>query len=458
MRKDFLSVENLTLKRGTTKILSALSFQLPTGQNLHISGSLASGKTTLMEALCGNLAIYDGSIDWDGFKEAKYAYEHIGYIPQRYRLPVHYIEDQYYQRRFNSTALDNIPTVKDILDGISKDAKTLEQAIADTQLEEVLDMPYILLSNGQTRRLTLACALVKMPKFLLLDQPFTGLDEENSVIFSNILNKLNNQNIYYLLTGDIPSEIELKNLQNLDIDVFSNTKRILDVLETNTPQTTYKQENNKAVISFKNVNIHYGKKIVFKNLNWTVYKGEKWLIQGANGSGKSTLISLIFADHPQAYSNDITILGMHRGSGESIWDIKKNIGFFSPELLRYYDKPITVLQVIHSGNHDILGFISTPEKHHKAAIRELLKQWHMEDLENRIFTQLSFGEQRIILLLRAMIKYPTLLLLDEPLQGMDMTSIKFMKYRIQEYAENRTLIYIAHYPEEWLHHNRVLRL
>lgn len=457
--KRFLSLEDISIKKGRNTVISSLSFSLPNEKNLCVIGSLASGKTTLMDAISGNIPIYSGRVIWHILENNGYVFEQIGYLQQRHKLPVHFIEDQYYQRRFNSTALDNIPTVKEVIYNLTADIECADRVITDTQLESLIDMPYILLSNGQTRRLGLACVLVKAPKFLLLDQPYTGLDEENCQILSEILNKLSSQGIHYILTGEIPREVTLQNIEYLDIDSKSSTKREWKIPESPSEMETFVAIEKEIVVSFKNLNIHYGNNKVFENFNWQVGLGEHWLLQGANGSGKSTLISLIFADHPQAYSNDIKILGMHRGNGESIWEIKKEIGFFSPELLRYYDKPITVLQVIHSGYHDIIGFISSPQAAQTDTIISFLRLWQIEDLVERIFTQLSFGEQRMVLLLRAMIKFPKLLLLDEPLQGLDEYTKSFLIEHISDFCKNRTLIYIAHHPSEMLpHYDHILRL
>jgi molybdate transport system ATP-binding protein len=457
--KRFLSLEDISLKRGRNTVISSLSYNLPIGKNLCIIGSMASGKTTLIDAICGNIPIYSGRVIWHILEKNGYVFEQIGYLPQRHKLPVHFIEDQYYQRRFNSTALDNIPTVKELVYKLTTDIECAHRVILDTQLESLIDMPYMLLSNGQTRRLGLACVLVKTPKFLLLDQPFTGLDGENSLMLSETLNHLNTKGIHYILGGEIPQEVSLHNMQFLDIDAKSTAKRAWKIPESPSEMEIRVDDEREIVVSFKNLNIQYGKKKVFENFNWEVHSGEHWLLQGANGSGKSTLISLIFADHPQAYSNDIMILGMHRGNGESIWEVKKEIGFFSPELLRYYDKPITVLQVIHSGYQDIVGLITIPHDTQIDKIRQFLGLWQIEDLEERIFTQLSFGEQRMVLLLRAMIKYPKLLLLDEPLQGLDEHTKLFLIEQIRDFCKDITLIYIAHHPSEMLpYYDHTLRL
>ena len=97
------------------------------------------------------------------------------------------------------------------------------------------------------------------------------------------------------------------------------------------------------------VTIRYGDKIILDNINWDVVQGERWLVKGHNGAGKSTLLSLITADNPQAYSQDIQLFDKETPNRRSIWDIKKHIGYVSPELHRYFDFGATVHNVIASG-------------------------------------------------------------------------------------------------------------
>src|SRR5688572_13384763 len=105
----------------------------------------------------------------------------------------------------------------------------------------------------------------------------------------------------------------------------------------------------------KKVSVQYGDKIILDEVNWKVMKGERWLLSGPNGAGKSTLLSLITADNPKAYANSIFLFGKKRGSGESIWDIKKKIGFISPELHLFFDQGTSCFDVIASGLFDTIG-------------------------------------------------------------------------------------------------------
>src|SRR5207245_350620 len=136
--------------------------------------------------------------------------------------------------------------------------------------------------------------------------------------------------------------------------------------------------------------------------------------------------SLLCGDHPQAYSNDIRLFGRKRGTGESIWDIKRRIGLLSPELHLYFTEPLSAAQVAATGFFDILALRLTTRTH-DAVIAELFEHFGLTALADRLFSRLSTGEQRLVLLVRALVKEPPLLILDEPFQGLDVETIERAK-------------------------------
>jgi molybdate transport system ATP-binding protein len=196
------------------------------------------------------------------------------------------------------------------------------------------------------------------------------------------------------------------------------------------------------------VSVRYGMKTILNGLNWQVNAGDKWIISGRNGSGKSTLLSLIFADHPQAYANQIYWMGRKRGSGESIWDIKRLVGYFSPELLRYYDQALTVEEVIGSGLNNIIGQVRKNTLEELQCIQQMAAWIGIEKLLPVAFRALSAGEQRIALLARAFIKHPPILILDEPLQGLDLVWRERLREKIAQFSKDKTILYVTHDEEE----------
>ena len=206
-----------------------------------------------------------------------------------------------------------------------------------------------------------------------------------------------------------------------------------------------------AVIRLRNVTIRYGERVILDSLDWTVREGEHWALTGANGSGKSTLLSLINADNPQAYAHDIELFGRPRGSGESIWDIKRRIGFVSPELHRAFRVDAPALDIVTSGYFDTEGLFVRPSPEHRAGARRWMEAFGIDDLAEKPFLRLSSGEQRLCLVVRAFVKDPPLYILDEPLQGIDEPHRRRVKSLLDRFcgAPGKTLLMVTHYPEEY---------
>jgi molybdate transport system ATP-binding protein len=185
-------------------------------------------------------------------------------------------------------------------------------------------------------------------------------------------------------------------------------------------------------------------------MNWDVNAGEKWALSGDNGSGKSTLLSLICADNPQSYACDISLFGYRRGSGESIWDIKKRIGYVSPEMHRGYQKNLPAIDIVASGLHDSVGLYKRPQPEQMSICEWWMDIFGIAGLKDKSFMQLSSGEQRICLLARAFVKDPELLILDEPLHGLDTFNRRRVKRIVEAFCRRRdkTLIMVTHYDNE----------
>jgi molybdate transport system ATP-binding protein len=327
----------------------------------------------------------------------------------------------------------------------------------------------IQLSNGENKRLQFAKALIQEPELLILDSPFTGLDIAGRELLKDVILQLIDKGIKIILIApleEIPDyfdktavlrngkidriyrkgEIELtRQILNRDEDILSEDQmnRIRDIYA----QQTFPFNE---VVRMKNVNISYNGKSILSNINWTIKKGERWAVAGPNGAGKSTLLSLITADNPQAYANDIWLFERKRGSGESIWEIKKNIGYVSPELHLYFDKGISVFDAVASGLFDTIGLFRKPTHSQIEKINTWLKVIGIEELGTSMMHQLSLGQQRLVMLARALAKAPPLLILDEPCQGLDTTQTNGFRSLIEAICQvsDTTLIYVSHYTNE----------
>lgn len=206
----------------------------------------------------------------------------------------------------------------------------------------------------------------------------------------------------------------------------------------------------EILVEMKDASVSYGAVDVLRDITWTMRQGEHWAILGHNGAGKTTLLSLILADNPQSYANEISIFGKRRGSGESIWDIKRKIGWVSPELQIYYHSGITCHSIVCSGFFDSVGLYQTYSPEQAGVATRWMHSFGIADLANRPLRTVSVGEQRLVLLARALVKNPVLLILDEPCQGLDLSHrtriINLLDQLCQQTPVN--LIYVTHHFDE----------
>ena len=204
------------------------------------------------------------------------------------------------------------------------------------------------------------------------------------------------------------------------------------------------------MITVSNVSVQFGKRVLFNDVNLKFTSGNCYGIIGANGAGKSTLLSLVCADNPQSYACDISLFGRKRGTGESIWEIKKHIGYVSPEMHRAYLKNLPAIEIVASGLHDSIGLYKRPHAGQMAVCEWWMDVFGVAGLKDKPFLQLSSGEQRLALLARAFVKDPELLILDEPLHGLDTYNRRRVKKIIEAFCARRdkTMIMVTHYENE----------
>ena len=204
------------------------------------------------------------------------------------------------------------------------------------------------------------------------------------------------------------------------------------------------------LVRLRRATVRYGDKVILHDINWTIRVGENWALLGPNGSGKTTLLSLILGDNPQVYTNDIVLFGRARGGGESVWDIKRHIGWLSPELHLHFNAAATCFEVVASGFHDTVGLFEPATARQRTAARRCLDQFQLLAFADRPLFSLSAGLQRMVLLARALVKRPRLLILDEPCQGLDSAHRDSLVRAVDALirAGAVTVIYITHRPDE----------
>lgn len=455
-----------------------LNFTWQEGQHWAITGDSGRELTAFLETLRGSTHLPEGRISRTFASEyiAQKSNEGsvhsfrdlIAYVSQQYRFRnKSNLQNFYFQQRFNSSEADEAATVSAYLKENSTPIPgpwTLEKVAALLRLTPLLDSSILMLSNGETRRLALALGLLRQPKIYLMDQPMTGLDQESRATFGDFLKAIISKGIHVLITtssAEIPEGIthvgELKSSGKIQIwerENYSLNKSQSEDLPWNSDvmkallEGLPKAENE--VIRLENVSIRYGEKSILNQVNWQVNAGERWQLKGKNGSGKSTLISLLIGENPQAYSQNFWLFGRKRGSGESIWDVKRPIGFVAPELVRFFPSNQTVRKVILSGFFDTMGLFKKTTAEQESKMNQWLQLFNLETFANLPIQRIPLEQQRWTLLARALIKAPKLLILDEASQGMDERQRVIFRETVQKILELTpiTLIYVSHYQED----------
>ena len=452
-------LNDISVKTGGSTVLNHISLQIFQQQQWAIIGRSGSGKTTLAHVLNGTV-FHSGDLHYffPGGPSAG-----IALVEQQHHFKNRSNTSSfYYQQRFNASEADDSLTVAETLAGY----EDRENWIATLHLDNLLHEPVLQLSNGENKRLQLAKALLANPALLILDNPFLGLDVAGRTTLHQVLNNICSKGIYLLLItspAELPACIthvavlekgELVSAQTkqdyLQQSVTINAAASLlnsDLLH----QLKQAGENDfTTAVKMEHVHIRYGERTILEDINWEVKKGTCWHLSGPNGAGKSTLLSLITADNPQAYANNIVLFDKKRGSGESIWDIKKRIGFVSPELHLYFEQTASCFEVIASGLFDTIGLFRRLSAEQEEKVLLWMQLMQLETLQHKRIFQLSTSQQRMSLLARALVKNPPLLILDEPTQGLDELQTAYFKNLVNEICQGfgTTLIYVSHYSSD----------
>lgn len=401
------------------------------GEQVALVGPAASGKSRLASAFAGR----------SGAKYITFRDSYGSYGDRNFFM----------QQRWNLFTLEEDPPSageqlrKEALSAADSQAaqRRLEELIGLFDLEKVLDKPLVTLSSGELRKFQLTRALLAGPEMLVIDNPYIGLDPAMRKMLTQVLTALSATTTLVLVLS-----------RAAEIPPF-----ITHVIPVADGQAGEKMPREAyldavlppAIIRMRGVTIRYGNRVILDHLDWTVREGEHWALTGANGSGKSTLLSLICADNPMAYACDIELFGRPRGSGESIWDIKRGIGFVSPELHRAFQVDAPALDIVTSGLFDTEGLYRHPTEDQYACARRWMEIFGIIDLADKPFLRLSSSEQRLCLVARAFVKDPPLYVLDEPLHGLDEEQRRFVRALMDRFcgAPGKTLLMVTHYPEEY---------
>jgi molybdate transport system ATP-binding protein len=359
-------------------------------------------------------------------------------------------------------------SVAELIQEVCPTGVSIDEIVTELGLSSLVDRGFRLLSTGERRRVVLARALIKSPELLILDEPFDGLDQEFRVHLRHLFEELSKK-VTLVIVANRLSDLDglVSHLACVDCgelllagpreevegnDLFKQLMELSDERVSIPARNQDRVEREGPLVSMKDVTVIHGGSEIISSFDWQVEPGQNWKISGPNGCGKSTLVNLVSGDHPQCYSNDVTVMGMRRGNGESVWDIKSHLGIVSPSLHQQYRVGSPALSVVLSGVYDSVGIYRKPEPAHVAVAKEWLNLVGMSGQEKQLFRSLSYGQQRLLLIARALVKQPPLLILDEPCQGLDPLNRALVLKVIDRIASTglTQFLYITHEPEDHL--------
>ena len=323
-------------------------------------------------------------------------------------------------------------------------------------------------SSGEQKKLFLQYCLQQKADYIVFDNPLDHLDQESRIVFTAELKKLATNIIIihivnrkddllpFITNTRAVNPITLE-LQEVPVNSTSNTEILKHTIPQPLEHTYY---DGAVLIEMNQVSVSYHERTIVSAIDWVIKKGEFWQLIGPNGSGKSTILSLITGENAKGYGQNLYLFGHKKGSGESIWDIKKQIGYFSNEMAASYQNSHTLEQMILSGFFDSVGLYNEPTLQQKKIVQQWLDLIGLNQLKNRIFKQLTIGQQRLALIVRAVLKHPPLVILDEPLEGLDdeNSSLITQLINILITETTMTIIYVSHRIESSLSPKAIFEL
>jgi molybdate transport system ATP-binding protein len=476
--RSLISLQNVTIRLGDRLLLPDTCWEIKAGEHWAVLGPNGSGKSSLVRALAGDLPVVRGRIirNQEGSTE-----QTVSYVSFELHRRLVAREEERDESRFFSGNLESMTTAREtIFSGAPERGgrqADFENLVSLFEIQSLLDRPIRSLSTGEMKRVLIVRAMMRSPKLLVLDEPFDGLDARSRKQLAGWIDTLIEGNTQVILVTHRREEISSKitHVIRLERGMIVGQGRRESLLTSEGTETPFQEakkngtgvspgqndsndehpqvvREGEPLISVRDATVRHGEVVALANVTWTMRHGENWALVGPNGAGKTTLLNLISANHPQAYSNEITLFGRRRGTGESIWEVKRGIGFLSSEFHLSYRKGISAFDVILSGFFDSVGLYrrSTPRQRHIA--RQWVEVLGIETLWERPFDRLSCGEQRMVLLARAMVKGPLLLILDEPCQGLDRSNRRRVLDLIDFIGRRpgTNLLYVTHHEEEIL--------
>ena len=456
-----ITLKNATIEFDKGFVCKNINWSLYPNDHWLICGSNGSGKSALAAVLSGVGDVQDGVVK--GLPTT------IGIVS--FEAQAELIEAE--RRKDDADIMDVITEgtpVSEIIASVCKDRSLADELCAKFGIQTLQDRAFRKLSTGESRKVMLVRALTCKPELLIMDEPFEGLDADSLVALQHhlqtisatttiviVLNRLEQcpqfiTHVAYVDAGTLSQQVKRS-----DSDAWQQLQQLLHLKTSDMQLPTADPDSQlpaldpaEPMVKITDGAIRYGDTVIFETLNWTIEPGHHWQLTGPNGSGKTAVLSLITGDHPQCYVNDIRVFGFQRGSGESIWQIKQFIGYVSTALQWEYTVGTSLRNVIISGFYDSIGLYSKYTDQQRDIADEWLSVLGMQQRADETFTSQSYGDQRLLLIARAMVKHPPLLILDEPCLGLDDMNRQRVLSLIEIICarSESTVLYVNHHAED----------
>ena len=486
-RAAYIQVENATFRGPRGPVFKDTTLTIAPGERWAVVGPNGSGKGLLLAALMGKLGLLAGRLRHPFLEgDARFADSVFGVLPPGTLALASMDEHRqwllardYHQLRWHASMAQGMVTVSRLLErsqveernpfavldpaGDRSFAEARQREIARFELEPLLDRPLVALSNGELHRFVLARALLRQPRLLLIHDPIAGLDVHSRERLRTILDDLDAEGIGVVLAtereSDLPDGItHLLHVRHATIRSAGPHTQGPGLPAPTSPTRNFVMPKVRRrplpegvpIAEMTNATVRQGDVTLLDGISLRVEQGEHWALLGPNGSGKSTLLSLVLADNPLVYANDVRVAGQSLGPGRSIWDQKAWLGWLSPELEAHYPPHARTFEVVLSGFEHSLGVHGGHSPEQVAVAAAWLQHVGLHECGETAFAELVPEARRLALLARAAVHGPALLLLDEPCQGLDAEGRLALRAAIAAVAESLSaaMIYVTHDPDE----------
>ena len=440
-----ISLDRIAVRQRDRWLLNGLSWRIHAGEQWVVTGPNGAGKTTLAKAIAGRLPVVQGRVRYHAFPDVS-PMEAIAYVASDARRDIWRREREMSFSRDFAGRFNDATSTHDFLEQTpagtlsSADGEgRLKTVAADCSLGHLLERPLTAISTGEMSRVLIARQLMQRPRMLILDEPFDGLDASGRRTFKQMLERLAGDDLPIILIthraeerldatthrltladGRIvgmgplsPSRMETPHRRPMVDGRFADSRR------GSPPESINGSPPGIPLIDMQAVTVRFGEARVLDRVTWRVRQGEHWAVTGDNGAGKTTLLNLITGDCLQVHANRIRLFGRTRGPDQPLAAVRRELGVVSPALAAGYQKQMSVLDVVCSGFFDSTGLYRRCDTDQIAAARRQLERMGVAALAQIPFNHLSQGQRQMVLIARAMVKQPRLLLLDEPLSGLD---------------------------------------